>query len=263
MPHHLVSAITDSYDRKARFFPSLLVLMPLLVVGYCAFGPERPALTSILTLVFGAGGAFGLSVVTRLAGKRLEDKVVNAWGGMPSTTLLRHRNPHYNRYTKERYHAQLAQMTGTAMPTRDAEASDPADADERYEFAARALRNATRGADFRDLRRENIYYGYYRNCLALKAVGLAVSALATVWGLGHAGLIERSQPYFAFDRLMTLSPTEATAILGPLLIATIWLFFNREGLRRISVAYSERLFECLDHLSPDGLPGHKNSKGKA
>lgn len=264
MPYnHFVLAVTDAYDRKARFFPSLLVLMPVLIVGYCMFGSERPALTSVLTLVFGAGGAFGLSVLARSAGKRLEDKVVKAWGGMPSTTLLRHRDPHYNRYTKERYHAQLSQMTGIAMPGPEAELSDPADADARYESAAKVLRNATRGTDFRHLRHDNIYYGYYRNCLALKPVGLTVAVLAAIWGLGHADLIAQTQPYFAFNRVMALTPLDATSILGPLVIATAWLFFTKKGLHRISVAYSERLFECLDHVVSMDLPGLKRNEGTA
>jgi len=182
----LVTAFRDPYERKARLFPGLLVVLPLLISMCCALGPKQPIPTTVLALIVTVGGAFALAALSRSAGKRLEEKLVAEWGGMPTTITLRHRDNHYNRYTKQAYHQKLTQLTGIELPSAEEEAADSTDADERYEAVTVKLRNMTRGPDFPHLRRENIAYGFYRNALALKAQGIAsaIVGILRVSGFG-------------------------------------------------------------------------------
>jgi len=244
----LVSAFTDPYERKARAFPGLLVILPLLISMCCMFGPARPLPTALLALVVTAGGVFALAALARVAGKRLEEKLVVKWGGMPTTLALRHRDSRFNTYTKQGYHQRLAQLTGIELPTAEEEARNPADADARYETAVARLRNMTRGPQFPHLRRENIAYGFYRNALALKPHGLGAALVGFALGAQSANAFALQRPYVRFENLFHPGPLAAIALVTAAVMAVVWLSFTKANLRRIGFAYAERLFECIDAL---------------
>lgn len=247
----LVASFKDPYERKARLFPGLLVILPLLISICCVFGPTQPIPTAVLTLVATAGGTFALASLSRSAGKRLEEKLVAKWGGMPTTIILRYRDNHYNRYTKQAYHQKLGHLSGIELPTAQEETVDPTDADERYEAVTAKLRGMTRGPDFPHLRRENIAYGFYRNALALKAQGIASAVLGILLSAFTANAFTLNPPYVAMANILHPGAPIALAMISDAVIAIAWLSFTQNGLRRVGFAYAERLFECLDSLPQD------------
>lgn len=81
----LLNQLKDPYEQKARVFPGLLVVLPLLVPLLWIFGPKNPILTTLLGLIVSCGAVYALASIARGMGKRLEEKLVARWGGMPTT----------------------------------------------------------------------------------------------------------------------------------------------------------------------------------
>lgn len=248
----LLAPFSDPYERKARGVPALLTLLPLLILLCCARGIEHPAPTAFLTLVAAGGGITALAAVGRVLGKGLEQRMVVRWGGLPTTLILRHRTGHFNAYTLARHHARLANLAGLSLPTASEETTDPADADARYAAVTDRLRQATKGTKFPHLRRENIAYGFYRNALALKPIGLLFCAATLLGGVILAGALASNPPGVAWSRLAAPGIAGSVAMGSALVIALVWCALTRTGLKRVGIAYADRLFECLDTLPAAG-----------
>src|SRR4051812_45725115 len=104
----ILEKVTDPYERKARVYPALLTLFPVIAMVLLLYGGYETPLTAVLTTGASCGGIYLISNVCREFGKRLEIKLFAAWGGKPSTQMLRHRDRTIDRITKQRYHSFLA-----------------------------------------------------------------------------------------------------------------------------------------------------------
>jgi hypothetical protein len=246
---NLFDLVKDPYERKARVTPGLLVSLPILVPLVCVYGPKQPTLTAVVGLLGGCGAIYALASIARGRGKKLEEDLVNKWGGMPSTLALRHRDKFFDRVTKQRYHADICSKLGIAMPTADQEAAEPAAADETYMGATRRLRELTRG-DKQLLLKENIAYGFHRNMLAMKGMGLLTSIVGLVYGLVIAGVLQLKPLGATLANLGDPGLAGGLTLLVSLAMLLAWCFyFDEDKVRRIGFAYAERLFEHLPSLS--------------
>lgn len=248
----LLAPFSDPYERKARGVPALLTVLPLLVLLCCARGIEHPAPTAFLALLAACGGVTALAAVGRVFGKGLEQRMVRRWGGLPTTLVLRHRTGHYSAYTLARHHTRLANLAGLALPAAAGEEADPDDADARYVAVTDRLRQLTRGTKHPHLRRENIAYGFYRNALALKPVGLLFCAALFLGGALLAGVVHGRPPTLDWMRFASPGIAGSVAMTSALVIAAVWCGLTRTGLKRVGIAYADRLFECLDTLPAAG-----------
>jgi hypothetical protein len=98
--------------------------------------------------------------VARRRGKQIEPGLTERMGGLPSITMLRHRDPTLDAPTKERMHTTLASKLAVAAPTAAQEEADPGAADSFYTRAGTWLRENTRDQKkFDILFNENITYG--------------------------------------------------------------------------------------------------------
>lgn len=113
----LIESLRDPYERKARVFPGLLVVLPLLVPIICIYGPKHPIVTAVLALVGGCGAIYSLASIARGLGKAVEERLINEWGGMPTTLILRHRDTRLETTSKTQYHSLIYAKLGIAMPT--------------------------------------------------------------------------------------------------------------------------------------------------
>jgi hypothetical protein len=105
-------------------------------------------------------------------------RLYEEWGGKPTTQLLRHRDKTIEAVTKRRYHSYLGAKINVPLPDKNQEAEDPEGADEVYQSAVRWLLNHTRpddGKKFDMILRENVSYGFRRNALGMKPIGLIIS----------------------------------------------------------------------------------------
>jgi hypothetical protein len=147
------------------------------------------------------------------------------------------------------------------MPSEQDEKADPDKADDIYIGATKRLRELTRD-NKKLLLKENIAYGFHRNMVAMKAVGI----LSCLCGLGYggliAGVIRLKPPYFEPIHLADPGLAAGLTILisGALLMA--WLFyFDKDAVRRMGFVYAERLFECLASL-PNQRSRKKSAKSQ-
>lgn len=229
--------------------PGLLVALPLLVPLVSVYGPHHPVLTGVLGLLGGCGAMYALASIARGRGKKLEEMLVKEWGGMPTTIALRHRDVSVlDSVSKRRYHDAIASKLGIMMPTAEEEAADPAWADDIYIGATKRLRELTRG-DKNLLLKENIAYGFHRNMLAMKPVGVVVCILSLMYGLIIAKVIEFAPPVFVPGNLANPGLAAALTLLISIAVLATWLlYFDKDVVRRVGFAYAERLFERLPSL---------------
>jgi len=178
--NEIIERLFDPYSRQARLYPALLTLLPS-IAAYCAwFSPDESTGKLVFWLAAGIGLLYALADFARTCGKRVEPKLIAAWGGWPTTILLRHGDTRLSPETKRRYHEAFATKLGIgAMPTPGEENEEPERADQKYEAGVAALRARCRGASYPLVEKENATYGFRRNLLGLKPYGIAL-ALATL-----------------------------------------------------------------------------------
>lgn len=249
----ILDLVTDPYERKARATPALLTILPVVVPLVCQFGSKNPILTAIVGLFGTCGAIYAGASIARGRGKLLETELVKEWGGLPTTIILRHRDSHYDAETKRRYHLDCLQRLGMRMPTAEEEAADPTAADQIYAGVTRKLREATR-ADKGLLFKDNIAYGFHRNMLGLKPIGILASIVGMIYGLILAGAIALDPPSINVHSLASPGLRGGLSFLVGFGMLLTWLwYFNRRQVRVIGTAYAERLFEKL--------PGQKKLPG--
>lgn len=258
----LFELVTDPYVRKARVVPGLLVALPILVPLLCVYGAKHPVLTGLIGLLGGCGAIYALASVTRGRGKKIEEILVAKWGGMPTTIALRHRDKFLDSVSKQRYHTAITAKLCIAMPTADEESANPDKADDIYVGATKRLRELTR-SNKQLLLKENIAYGFHRNMLAMKPVGILSCILGILYGLLIAKVLQVAPPHF--DPLHFADPGLAAGlslIVSLALLAAWLLYFDQDAVRRMGFVYAERLFECLPSL-PSSTPRKRASKPTA
>jgi hypothetical protein len=249
----LVSKVTDPYERPARLYPALLALLPLLASVMLLYGPKATALTGAVTVAVSCGGLYLTTNLCREFGKRLEEKLYRQWGGKPTTQLLRHRDRTIEAVTKRRYHSYLAGKIGVPFPDKDQEATDSEAADEIYQSGVRWLLNHTRQDDskkFDLIFKENVAYGFRRNALGMKPIGLILSIGCLLWVLGRGGVLFSPGHKFIDLTALAQMPDSATAALvvsTAMLVAWI-LFFTKASTRTAAFTYAETLLRACDSI---------------
>jgi hypothetical protein len=242
--------ITDPYDRKARLYPALLALLPLVVMLVTLYASTASTLTNIVGTVFSLGGLFMMMNISREMGKRLEPKVYETWGGKPTTLLLRHRDKRLDGVTKRRYHKFLSSKIEVRFPDSAQETSKPDLADEVYQSATRWLLNKTRDTKkFKLLFNENITYGFRRNALGVKNIGLIISGACTLWVLITHQIIQITNPFFNYTAFATLPDTAISSLATSISMLFIWFFFfTKTSLQTAAFTYAETLLRACDEL---------------
>ncbi len=230
----------DLYTLSARFYPSVLVVTPIIAAVH-AWSPDALDWKSIgLALTGGGVIAFLLAQLGRDKGKELEPKLFQMWGGAPTTRLLRHRHTS-NAILNHRYHAGLQLITGQPMPTPNDENADPRAADQAYEAAVKYLRNATRDrSEFPLVFKENVNYGFRRNLVAMRGAAIAIAVIGSVACVG-AGVWMTTKG----------NTSSSQYLLGA--ATSLWLTWlvvrvNYDWIKLAAYAYAERLLESIETL---------------
>lgn len=247
----------DKYDLGARLYPALLVLFPVELVCFAWVSKWEDLVKPLI----GAGVSAGLSVLlatlARYYGKKLEPKLIVQWGGLPSTIMLRHADSHLDVETKKRYYEILGRLVpGVHIPTEIEEQADPRHADDVYQTCCRWLLEQTREQKrFPLLFKENVSYGYHRNLLGLRPLGIVVSVIGMIgcfWKLlsdYHAGL--------------PVSPLSVLCSVAALALVFMWLIvINSNFVRQAGDAYALRLVASCDVLGASKSVSEPKAKQK-
>ena len=100
--------IKDGYDRKARLYPAMLVVLPVAVTVGAAISIKLSTIESAAATLASCGIAFLMTQLASDMGRRKEPALFASWDGMPSVAILRHGNQTIDAITKRRYHKKLA-----------------------------------------------------------------------------------------------------------------------------------------------------------
>lgn len=238
----LEKLIPDEYDRNARLYPMLLLLLPALL-SFWAIVPEKLYnWEAIAGLAFWCGLALLLKELGRVGGKKKEKMLWDSWGGSPSTQYMRHRGK-TNKTTLKRIHAKLQEIIPDIdMPALDFEAKQPEKADEIYEECTRVMRDKTRDKKrFPLVFKELCSYGFWRNLWGIKVWGVWISSICLL--VNGAAIFFHWRANYTF-KAYDLVVTEALNIA----FLMFWISLNEGKIKISAFAYTERLFEATESV---------------
>lgn len=240
----------DRYDLRARTLPSLLALLPALFAFVTVYPVAESWQQAGFSILISCGMLFLLAQIARDAGKRVQERLFSRWSGAPTTLLLRHRDRRIDVHTKRALHSKLGLLTGIRMPLAAEEAEDPVGADETYRAASAWLIRRTRDtSEFALLFKENINFGFQRNALGLKWVGIFIATLSALWVLASFGVLTAFPVRHSVEALRELPATAITSLIVSGLMFLVWVFaITSEAVRRTGFSYAERLLEATDRL---------------
>jgi hypothetical protein len=253
-----LSKLFDSYSRQARLFPGLLTLFPIILTAIAWF--PRLVTSSwgatLVTVGTSCGLLYGLTVLSRSRGKKVEKRLLAEWGGWPTTIWLRHREQHLPPPVLARYHAFFAKNVPLFVaPTAEQEKADPKAADSMYASAVKWLQERCRGKAFPLVEKENAEYGFRRNLRGLKPIGIAaclaallISALAIVWRYDPIipAISSLSMPLL-LKALATIKPAAIGAVCVDLAALVAWFAIVRDDwVRDAGDQFARALLACCD-----------------
>lgn len=258
------SKLFDSYSRQARLFPGLLTLFPIILTAIALF--PRLVTSSwgatLVTLGTSCGLLYGLSVLSRSRGKKVEKRLLTLWGGWPTTIWLRHREQHLPPPVLARYHGFFARnVPSFVTPTAEQEIADPKAADGMYASGVKWLQERCRGKAFPLVEKENAEYGFRRNLRGLKPIGvvaclfaLLISGLAIAWRYDAIvpAISSLSLPSL-LKGLAGIKPAAIGSICVDLIALVAWFVIVRDDwVRDAGDQFARALLACCDTL--DGSP---------
>jgi hypothetical protein len=230
----------DSYSLRARIAPASIAALPALVlVGGGLLSPVGSGrivgtLTGAVLLV--------VSQLVRDAGRKLQPALWDSWGGSPTLTRLRWSGSQ-DATPVQRLHNRLTQFLPDPLPTAAEEEANPEDADRRYNEAIAVLRERTRDSKrFKLVFAENVNYGFRRNLLGLRRIGIIISILTFVCAVGLAVFTSST------EHLGTWGTVAAVALIA---LIFWWRVVTGEWVRRAAELYADRLIESADTLAQD------------
>jgi len=233
----------DRYALTARVTPAAIVLLPLVVAMSVWVGGAWPQ-KILFAGAFWMGLAFLAGQIARDEGKRREAKLWQAWGGRPTTRLLRHSDPMLPQPVRQRYHTRLATLVPSiTLPTADEERTAPRAADEVYESCVIVLLERTRDPkQFPLVLTENIGYGFRRNLYGLKpaAIVLTIVGIVAVTAKLLMDIPAAGNELVAVD---------ASALFLLSLLLAIWVArISSAWVKAAADAYAVRLLSSCDVL---------------
>ena len=227
-------ALFNGYVLKARIYPALILTLPIgitITVLWPGIGIER-----LGVLAAAAGLPFVIANVVRGQGQRLQRRLEQRWGGMPTTQMLRLTDQRNNPDLLRRRRHALQDLIGEDLPTPTDEQNHPQRSDERYTAAIRLL--ITKLGDTREthprVHEELTNYGFWRNSLAIKPI--AMISLIILLGID------------AWSLTLGRDPQLVGVTIGVTVLAILfWAIAVRPSrVLQHGQTYATRLLETLD-----------------
>lgn len=231
----------DTYSLNARVYPSILVLLPIFLIGIYYVTNIEAYYHYLTSFVFLGLFSFVLAQIGRDNGKKKEKELFKYWGGKPTCTLLSHSDDRLDIHTKRRIHSLLEQtIPGVKIPTTTQERENKEEANAIYESCTHYLISKTRDTDkYSLLFKENVNYGFRRNLWGMKIWALII---ITSCMFIHGIMATKS-----FSTLTTLKTMDWLLFAAFFAFILFWIFIvNRDWIKTPAIAYAERLYETLN-----------------
>lgn len=243
----ILAKVTDPYERQARLYPALLAGLPIIVTSTILYG-SNSVVTAASTVAVSCGGLYLLGSIARERGRRLEPALFAAWGGKPTTQLLRHRDRSIEGPTKRRYHEFLSRMISLQFPSESEEEANPVNADEIYQSAVRWLLNYTRDkSKHKMIFDENVAYGFRRNAYGLKAIGIGICLATLAWTLISEGIVGVGKGIILNPAGVSTAAMISLGVSGAMLL--VWVsYFTESTVRNAAFTYAEALLRTCNKI---------------
>jgi hypothetical protein len=237
--------IISPYELKARFFPALFTLLPLVLI-VAIWYPELINLeSSFITILFFFIFIFFVAKLARELGFKRQKQLLIEWGNFPSIVYLRLRDNKIDLVTKQRYHNYLNEnVEGIKLPSNmDDELNNQDFYEQQYTSAIKWLLENTRDQQiYSILYQDNINYGFSRNMLGIKPMGFTFSILSLFINL-----------YFVYQEYnldLNLIPLKIWMLLIINIALIIsWLFFVKKNwVKSSSEAYARSLLATCERI---------------
>lgn len=249
----------DAYSIRARLFPAIIAAAPALaaltlLISWKTFGLSN-MIASLGLLVM----LFAIADFSRARGRKIESKIYEEQGGIPSITMFRRNDQTIDGGSKERYREFIAGKLKVAIPSPEEERENQDAADVFYGQCGVWLRQNTRNTKvFPILFGENVTYGFRRNLLGVKNFALLLNVLVvaictlTLWRMSW----DISAPLG--------SKTTVVLIVAAAHAAYMILAVNRNAVCDASRAYGrELILSCETFLTQPKSPARKTSARKS
>ena len=222
--------LLDTYNIRARLSASIILLAPIALTSFLCFDEVASFATS--TVFIGLLLAFTnyLPILQRHICKNL--KYENY-----ASQLLRADDTTLNTVSKKRYYDKLVQIDESfslfATPNNSKEFSDCCDSAVIY------LRNHTR--DNRIVQEELINYGFYKNLLSSKPIGVIICILLAVFISLYSWL--------KFKQLSSIPIENYFSVAVNVAMILFWIFgVTKEMFKNTAKEYAKTLIASIDTL---------------
>ena len=223
----------DSYERRARLVPGLLIVAPIGIVIVMFGLNTNPAVAVIIGSLTTFGTPVVLANFVRHRGLAAQSTLYKMWGGKPTTTLLM-TGPAARR---SRWRQAVARVSNQDLPPED-----QPDPDGAYDAATAVVLSKTRDAkQFGMVFAENRNYGYERNLYGSKRLGLSLAWITLVGAAIAVGLLIDEHHKTRAEWVIGL-----VALLG---LAVLWLVLPSEKRAKTTAfKYAEQLLDAAVEL---------------
>jgi hypothetical protein len=240
----MLSSLFDEYSLNARVRPALLALLPAIFFVYVAFPQLYELVAGAMSILVIGGFITLLAHFSRNRGRTVEQGLFSVWGGKPTTVMLRHRDDHIDLVTKRRYHKFLANnIENWSAPTEEEEFNDPLGADHTYDSAVKWLLEYARDQkQYAMLFKENISYGFRRNCYGIRWLGIFFASVPII--VCVIDLVSANISIMHSSVITTL-----VAVAFSFFLLFWWLFqVNKAWVKDAAVAYAVRLLAACEKV---------------
>ena len=222
----------DEYGLKARVLPALLIGAPALTLLF--FWGTLPLAGTLPGLGFIGGVTLAVQLLLH-RGRTTEQRLIEAWGGLPTTLRLRSTSGG-SATLRARRRADVERISGVTLPTARRERDHPDEATEEIVHAVQLCIDRVRegAVGSRLLLNENIAYGFRRNLRAARPLGIAIAALA----LGASTVLAVSNGETGLG-ISAIVINVATLLAWSIVINDKWVRDQAEK-------YAERFFRTLE-----------------
>src|SRR5690554_1156424 len=238
-----LSKYFEHYAIHARFMPVFVILFPLVLTVLAWYPQAKTILGGAMTLLISFGVMSFLSIYISNLGNDLQDRYFKSWGGAPSTLLLLPSNKELDRYTKQRYFIWLNRKCGGLdfPETLDAQV----ESEELYEkirSAGNYMREYTRDRKvYSQVYNDNVAYGFARNIVAIKKMGLVLSSISLVSSGLFLYFFTKIDLHYTINYMGVIALFSSAICL--LILAVV---LNEKFLKRRGYRYARTLFETCD-----------------
>ena len=161
----------DEYAWKARFFPCIISILPLLVLwGFLSENVKlRELWTFLYSIKFYGGATISLvflyfyAQIIRIASKYFENKYFIKKLGFPTTYLMTYADKTFSENYKDKYRQLAKKHFDFDLLNKDEELRNPTEAQKRLNETTKQV--ILKIKDGQLVKKQNIWYGFVRNLI--------------------------------------------------------------------------------------------------